>query len=410
MKKINYILAELLIAISCTLYCSTPVFAQLLKYNSETEIFGAAAVSPESGRQLLQKLVNYCSSISPENEAPGKKQLEAWIYRHQKYLDENVIVRKEYLAMVKDSNAEAKVKEGVVTMFNVSIPKMIDSQFEALVSPMKSAPDIKSKNSLCNDYFQSIGDGKFDLKNNDPVVLDFLNKKIAQEAKVTNEVGTFLSLNKQAVTAYFQRKYQIAVKYGKDAAQIAEQDSSVPPNPKSSNLFILAKSYKELAMYPQAVAAMDRAVAIAETSMPSDKGILVDYLANFAEILMLNHEDEKAVQVAKRALEIADAGPTKPILDLITALNVLGNIYLNESKIELARPALGRAMTIIDSYKSMFGSGTFTKNTLLATARLYRIDGRAVEADELEKRANSMKDVGITAVTNVQHSAIPSSK
>ena len=163
---------------------STASQAQLLKYNNEEELFGAAAVSPGSGRQLIHRLVALCSAYGPSVKATGEQQLEAWDVRHRIYLDENAVAREQYLAKYYSPKMDPKVQQAVRKMFEVDLPKMMDAQFEAYAGPIKAMPTDAAKASMCDDYIRAIGDGKFDLMKNDPSLTAYFDKRLRSRAAV----------------------------------------------------------------------------------------------------------------------------------------------------------------------------------------------------------------------------------
>jgi hypothetical protein len=63
------------------------------------------------------------------------------------------------------------------------VTQTINSQFEALVAPIKLTSNRNVQVSLCEDYVQSIADGKFDLNRNDPALSAYLDRRLKSRTK-----------------------------------------------------------------------------------------------------------------------------------------------------------------------------------------------------------------------------------
>lgn len=167
-----------LIALSVALG-SASTYAQLLKYNSKAEIYGAAAVSPSAGAQILEKLVALCSTIDTPTRQASESALKDWKLRHQAYIDENANIRREFLGSLSTSPAPETEKQQVRRMLEISVPKMIEAQYSAISLTIDALESSDAKSKLCMDYMQSVVEGKWDLRKNDPVVAQFLDSSIA---------------------------------------------------------------------------------------------------------------------------------------------------------------------------------------------------------------------------------------
>ncbi|GEM_PF-1783181 len=153
---------------------------QTLKYNNESEVYGAAAASPESGRQMLRKLTALCSKYGIKASAPLADAVDSWETRHAAYLEENARIKQELIAYANLPATNKSAKDYINRMFDVILPQGIQAQFQAMSFPITSAPTPEASGSLCNDFAAAINDGKFDLKRNDPVVAKFLDDRIAK--------------------------------------------------------------------------------------------------------------------------------------------------------------------------------------------------------------------------------------
>jgi hypothetical protein len=171
---------------ACLLMASPIVNAQLLKYDNQQQVYGAAAASPESTRQVLKKLIGYCSRFGDATRTAGEKAYADWESRHRDFLEENARIKQELLATARAPKATESQKNQILLMFDVMLPKAVDAQYLAFVSPIETAPDSATKTHICNSYVQSVNDGKWDLRTNDPVVSAFLDKRIAKRTEPQN--------------------------------------------------------------------------------------------------------------------------------------------------------------------------------------------------------------------------------
>jgi len=153
--------------------------AQLLKYNSKEEIREAAMVSPDSTPQIIEKLVKECSHYGQAIESEANQALLQWLGHHQSLIDENLKVRQEVLSSAKTDSEKRQLKR----MLETQLPQMIEGQFVSISSVINAAPSKEAKERICRAYVESIKDGKWDLRDNDPVVYKFLQDRIAARAK-----------------------------------------------------------------------------------------------------------------------------------------------------------------------------------------------------------------------------------
>ncbi|WP_061537405.1 hypothetical protein [Collimonas arenae] len=166
----------------CTLstLCFPPAHAQLLKYNSEAELFGAAAVSPDSVFQVLQRVISLCSKYSQPLQSFGEHELKNWVSRHRLYLEESAVARRELIAMLNSPSLAADMKQNIKNLLEVVSPKIIDSQFETMRIYIEEVGVKELQAHVCSDYIQSIADGKFDLSKNDPALTAYFDQRISR--------------------------------------------------------------------------------------------------------------------------------------------------------------------------------------------------------------------------------------
>ncbi|MFZ6680117.1 hypothetical protein [Undibacterium sp. Tian12W] len=157
--------------------------AQLLAYDNKDQIYGAAAVSPDAGGKLLGKLLAHCSQYGEPVRRAGENSLNSWKKKHQPYLDENKVIQREVMAFINDPATPEAQRKVFKNTFETGVANMIDSQYKTLETSITMLSDDKQKASMCMSYFGSVDAGKWDLRNNDPVVTKFLEERIAARKK-----------------------------------------------------------------------------------------------------------------------------------------------------------------------------------------------------------------------------------
>ncbi|MFL6659233.1 MAG: hypothetical protein ACJ8GW_14230 [Massilia sp.] len=178
MKTIGMNATLQVLAASLLLGMLAPANAQLLKYENRDEIYGAAAVSPESTRQILKGIVEVCSKVGNKPRDASVQALAEWEQRHTLYFEENELIKKEMITAAQKPGASSQHKKFIEQLFAVTLPQSIKAQITAFTTPMETVSDPGLKTSYCMSFAGSITDGKWDLKNNDPVVAKFLDERI----------------------------------------------------------------------------------------------------------------------------------------------------------------------------------------------------------------------------------------
>lgn len=149
--------------------------AQTLGYDNEQQLMGAAAFSPSSTYQILQKLVNKCGGVNQSLKQPGARELQRWEQRHHAYLEQNARVRLELEKMYTQPDA----RKAFLEVAEKTVPAVIQKQYEAMAAPIDAVSGVQQKEQICQSYFKAISARQFDLKNNDTAVAAYLDKRIA---------------------------------------------------------------------------------------------------------------------------------------------------------------------------------------------------------------------------------------
>jgi hypothetical protein len=160
-------------------FCSLPIGAQTLKYANEQEIYGAAAASPDSTRQVVRRLISFCEGYDQSLQASGESAMTSWTSRHAAYLAENAEIRAHWVAASNDPKVPATTRAAIKNMFDQVLPKTIDSQFESFATPIRTMSPQSTQVEMCKSYVKAISEREFDLQKNDPTLAAWFDKRIA---------------------------------------------------------------------------------------------------------------------------------------------------------------------------------------------------------------------------------------
>lgn len=148
--------------------------AQLLKYDNETQMMGAAVSSPWATNRILTRIVDKCGGYDGSLRTSGVRALLSWKERHHAYLDEGSRIRAQAEAMYTTPQAHDEFEN----MVEKQLPAVADKQFDAYAAMIDIVPTLSGKIAMCNSLVQAISAQKFDLKINDPTLAAYLDKRI----------------------------------------------------------------------------------------------------------------------------------------------------------------------------------------------------------------------------------------
>jgi hypothetical protein len=154
--------------------------AQVLKYDNEAQLMGAAVSSPASTDQILTRLVGKCGTYNDSLRVSGDQALHSWEERHHAYLDENRRVRAQFESMYTAPEAHSAFEN----MMEKQLPALVDKEYHVYAATIDSASTAPGKVQMCNSYFQAISAQKFDLKVTDPTLAAYLDKRIRARSGV----------------------------------------------------------------------------------------------------------------------------------------------------------------------------------------------------------------------------------
>jgi hypothetical protein len=156
------------------LYLNTGV-AQVLKYDNDEQLMGAAAASPSSTYLVLKRVVDKCGGYDDSLRASGDQALRSWEERHHAYLEENLRVREQFDAMLRTAPA---LHDEFRKMVEKDLPSFVDKQFQVYALAIDAQPTQSGKIDVCRSFIQAVLAQKFDLKANDPTLSAYLDKRI----------------------------------------------------------------------------------------------------------------------------------------------------------------------------------------------------------------------------------------
>ncbi len=131
--------------------------------------------------------------------------------------------------------------------------------------------------------------------------------------------------------------------------------------------------------------------ALRPSALPQGAGIEWDILNQEVKSLYQQGRYDRAVVVAKKALEVAEknVGPDHP--DVATSLNNLAALYDTLGEYAQAESLHKRALSIRE--KALGPEHPFVATSLENMAELYRATDRQVEAEKLEERAAAIRAI-----------------
>jgi len=141
--------------------------------------------------------------------------------------------------------------------------------------------------------------------------------------------------------------------------------------------------------YDRAIVLAKKALEIAEENVGQNHPDVATSLNNLAELYRAKADYDKAEPLYKRALAINEKafGPDHP--NVAPILNNLAELYNAKADYDKAEPLYKRALAINE--KALGPDHPKVAETLENLAKLYRATKRTTEAKELEKRAAKIK-------------------
>lgn len=186
--------------------------------------------------------------------------------------------------------------------------------------------------------------------------------------------------------------------YQKDAGEylynaLKEAEASGPDDTRiPSVLRDMAKVFIARKEYAKAEAPLKRVIKFYETNMNPDHPDVADSLRSLADVYIKEGKYSQAGPLLKRGLAIYKKWSRKdyPYMDkyLANINNSLGILYLKEKKYSEAEPHFKEALKLREMVLGR--DDREVGNTLKSYAELLSLTGRKKEADQMDKRAESI--------------------
>jgi hypothetical protein len=177
------IAASLLTGLLVTMVAPNAAEAQVLAYKSDAEILGAAHVSPESTRRVLKIIQAACTKGHAGAGDALVKELASWEVRHSRYLGLCNGFRGKLDKLVTDSRAGSEQRKQLVQL-QAQIMAALDQGPAEMAKGYVFAIEQAGANqgaegvdNICGGYAQSVAEGKWELKRNDPQLAAYFDKQ-----------------------------------------------------------------------------------------------------------------------------------------------------------------------------------------------------------------------------------------
>jgi hypothetical protein len=158
-------------------------WGEVLKYDNQDELRGAAMVAPGTVRRLLTKLMAFCAEQNPSMLDETAAALKAWESRHAAYAAMSARIRGEFYSLATDPSRPPEVRAQFKRAQEVlaEMEQAIDAQAEALLAPLRVGQKHGVGEPMCKAYVQAVNEGNMDLKVTSPDLAKFFEEQAAQK-------------------------------------------------------------------------------------------------------------------------------------------------------------------------------------------------------------------------------------
>jgi hypothetical protein len=171
-----------ILVLSLMLAWSHAAVAQPPRYNSQAELLGAAATAPVGTKSALTTLVRFCADAFPPTTIPLTAAMKRWRDRNSFYLSASTGYREALELLMSDPKTEPGTQEILRKLIQTDVPRILSARTEALLEPIRINTENGKGESLCLDYVEALDSGKFDIRNNDPQLAEFIDRNAPQAA------------------------------------------------------------------------------------------------------------------------------------------------------------------------------------------------------------------------------------
>jgi hypothetical protein len=152
----------------------------VFKYSNRNELRGAAMAAPENTRQILANVMRFCADNHASLRGETARALKSWESRHAYYLAASAGIREEFDKLATDPSSPPEVRaqyKMAQEQLAEMVAQTVSAMTEALLAPLRIRQKSGNSEAMCKEYVQSVDDGKWDLKRNDPDLAKFFDEQ-----------------------------------------------------------------------------------------------------------------------------------------------------------------------------------------------------------------------------------------
>jgi hypothetical protein len=152
----------------------------VFKYNNRNELRGAAMAAPDNTRRILTNVMQFCADNHTSLRDETSRALKSWESRHAFYLAASAGIREEFNKLATDPSSQPEVRaqyRKAQEQLAEMVAQTVSAMTEALLAPLRILQKGGNSEAMCKEYVQSVDDGKWDLKRNDPELAKFFDEQ-----------------------------------------------------------------------------------------------------------------------------------------------------------------------------------------------------------------------------------------
>jgi hypothetical protein len=135
-----------------------------------------AMLAPEEQRLEIQSVLGYCSKELPDIGKAANATLLQWIDRQATLLYVAALYRSSARARSLDASQPEATRAALVRLLDVDIPRVIKNGVAQVLQPFEDAKRDHTLKQRCASYLKDVGEGRLDLKNEDPDLVRLMEK------------------------------------------------------------------------------------------------------------------------------------------------------------------------------------------------------------------------------------------
>jgi len=157
-----------------------PATAQVSKHRTDEEFRNAAMLLPANDFSVLQETIKYCVIKMPTLKIDADQVFDEWEKRNTTYLEGSWYVRLEFIQYYKHPSTPNIIRQRGRDQYEIKLVKIVENQIKNLLDPIKNEIEKGTKEKaeeLFISLLNSIIDGRYDLKINDPELCDYFERQ-----------------------------------------------------------------------------------------------------------------------------------------------------------------------------------------------------------------------------------------